>query len=60
MFEGDLIQGLKMVITLFEHETKAMLEAAHFEMRILFGIYLAFVRPPTPENRISIRVHDRL
>jgi hypothetical protein len=26
MFDGDLTQGLKMVITLFEDETKAMLE----------------------------------
>jgi hypothetical protein len=46
MFEGDLIQGLKRVMTLFEDESKAMLNAAHVEMRVLFGIYLAFVRPP--------------
>lgn len=43
MFTGDLIQGLKMVIRLFKEETRDLMDAVHVEIRLLFGVYLAFV-----------------
>mmetsp|Transcript_1936 Transcript_1936/g.4377 ORF Transcript_1936/g.4377 Transcript_1936/m.4377 type:complete len:141 (+) Transcript_1936:282-704(+) len=45
MFAEDLFQGLDHILDpqLFPDETNALLDDVHFEARLLFGVYMAFL-----------------
>lgn len=57
MFAEDLFQGLDHILDpqLFPDETNALLDDVHFEARLLFGVYMAFVCAPQPSPSAPTR-----
>lgn len=43
-FDGDLFQGLGSIVGEFHQETATALERVHFELQMLYAVYVLVVR----------------